>query len=84
MRSHIYLLFSGADQISHVFHDVNEALLEGIRLHLSVRRLSIGEGGEVKNSMIIYCAKDAKDAKDAKHAVPIEKPIHSYKDKPPC
>ena len=78
MRSHIYLLFSDADQISHVFHDVNEALLEGIRLHLSVRRLSIGEGGEVKNSMVIYCAKGAK------HAVAIEKPRHSYQPEAPC
>ena len=57
----IYLLFSGShgqNEISHVFYDVNEALLEGLRLHLSVRRLRIGEGGEVKNSMIIYSAKD--------------------------
>jgi len=81
MRSHIYLLFSDADQISHVFHDVNEALLEGIRLHLSVRRLSIGEGGEVKNSMVIYCAKGAKDAK---HSGAIEKPRYSYQDEAPC
>jgi hypothetical protein len=82
MRSHIYLLFSDSDQISHVFHDVNEALLEGIRLHLSVRRLSIGEGGKVKNSMVIYSAKDAKDAK---HPVALHaNPIHSYQHEAPC
>ena len=62
----IYLLFSELQHtnhthdITHVFYDVNEALLEGLRLHLSVRRLRIGENGEVKNSMLIYSAKDAK------------------------
>ena len=52
----IYLLFSGLQDtnITHVFYDVKEALLEGLRLHLSVRRLRIGENGEVKNSMLIY------------------------------
>ena len=62
----IYLLFTEFSEITHVFHDVNEALLEGLRLHLSVKRLSIGEGGEVKNSMVIYRAKVQ------------EKPRHSY------
>jgi len=47
-----------------------------------VRRLSIGEGGEVKNSMVIYCAKDAKGAK---HSVALHaNPIHSYQDEAPC
>lgn len=68
----IYLLFTEFAEITHVFHDVNEALLEGLRLHLSVKRLSIGEGGEVKNSMVIYRAKVQ------------EKPRHSYQPEAPC